>query len=281
MKSHTTESYLRIMDKDCRAKNPAAPEDYERDGLLYCGRCHTPRETVIAIPNTDRTMRGMILCRCRAEQSAKEREAEQRAAAEEHRKQALPHDKSRAMTIESSDCKLKIAEAYIAQWERMYRDNVGLLLHGPTGSGKTYIAAAIANALVDRGEWVYMDNFASIANDMRDTYKGGHDFIVSRAQIANLLVLDDFGSECTSDYSIQNIYELIEARIESGKPLIVTTNFPPDKLVSGADLRLQRLYSRLTSLHPVGIDGADRRKKMTRDRYNEINALLGVERTAQ
>ncbi|MHB1154041.1 MAG: hypothetical protein ACYCWE_20380 [Eubacteriales bacterium] len=65
--------------------------------------------------------------------------------------------------------------------------------------------------------------------------------------------------------------------MESGKPTIVTTNLPLAGIAETDDSSLQRLYSRLASLQPVSITGTDRRKAETKNRFDEINNMLGIE----
>lgn len=273
----TPESCMDAAAGHCRKLDPAGEGDYFRDGLLYCGKCHTPRECVIAVPNTKRTLNAPVVCACRKAERERDRAEACRKAADERRKQALPLEKYRHMTFAASDTPLVFAVNYVARWEEMLKNNVGLLLHGAVGSGKTYAAAAIANALVDKGEWVYMHNIAAMNAALRDTYRGGHADLTERAQTSRLFVIDDFGAESVTPYSLQLTYELVEARAESGRPLIVTTNLSPAAVAGTDDPSLSRLYSRLASLHPVGITGPDRRRAATRQRYDEINGILGIE----
>lgn len=280
MRINTAAGYLDAVVNHVNALHPVKPDDYTQDGLLYCGKCKTPRETKIKFPGIDEAKTVPIACECRMTERERERLEKDRQATEYIRKQALPYDKYREMTFANSDTPVPFAEKYVAQWDNMYRENIGLLLHGSVGTGKTYIAAAIANALVDRGEWVYMHNMAAMSSALRDNFKGGHADLMNRVQMSHLFVIDDFGAECMTDYALQNTYELIEARMESGKPMIVTTNLSPGSLAKTDDMRLQRLYSRLTSLHPVGITGEDRRKTETKRQYDDINAILGIGKTS-
>lgn len=270
------DDYMQKAASYVNALNPAQDGDYQQDGLLYCGKCKTARECVVKVPGSDKPWTVRCMCKCQSESWKQERAQTQQKAVEENRKQALPYEKYRDMTFSKSDVKLNFAERYVAKWDEMFKSNIGLYLHGNTGGGKTYIAAAIANALVDMGEWVYMHNMAAMSNMLRDTFNGGHGELMHKVTMARMFIIDDFGTECTTDYALQNTYELIEARTESGRPLIVTSNLSPGVLTGATDIRLQRLYSRLTALHPIAVNGADRRKVATKERYKELNDMLGI-----
>ncbi len=277
MNKSNTRGFIAAVENQCNALHPAEPEDYQKDGRTYCGKCHTSRDYTIKIPNTDEIRTVPLGCACRTEELKRYKAELEREVIENRRKQALPLEKYRIMTFEASDIHLDFAEKYVSRWDEMFRNNIGLLLHGAVGTGKTYIAAAIANALFDRGELVYMHNIAAMTAALRDTYKGGHADIMDRAATSRLFVIDDLGAECMTSYSVQITYELIEARIQSCKPLIVTTNLSPQIIAGTTDDNLQRLYSRLASLHPVGVTGTDRRKAETKNKFDEINNMLGIE----
>ena len=123
-----------------------------------------------------------------------------------------------------------------------------------------------------------MNNMASISSMLRE--RGSHDDIISKARGAALFVADDFGAEATTDYALQLVYELIETRVESGMPMIVTTNIDiktmNDAIENGTNAQLMRVYSRLLGLQPVKFDGIDRRRAETKSRRADITALLGI-----
>ncbi len=98
-------------------------------------------------------------------------------------------------------------------FEEMRKDNVGLLLYGNVVIGKTFIACAIANAIITEYSYtVKMRNFVQILNDLQ---KWGFNLDRNEyiEQITNtaLLILDDFGIERNIEYALEKIYNVINA----------------------------------------------------------------------
>lgn len=135
--------------------------------------------------------------------------------------------------------------AYAKNYNKVLKDNTGLILYGPPGVGKSFMSFCIANYLLDNGMSVIaMTSNALIAKIKEVSGFGNSEeskFIKS-IQKAKLLIIDDLGGEHNSEWSKSKLYEVIDARYRSGRPLIITTN-----------LNLKQLKDHLT-----GKDGMDR-----------------------
>ena len=118
---------------------------------------------------------------------------------------------------------------YAAHWEEMKAENIGYLLWGKVGTGKSYFAGCIANALMEREISVCMTNFALILNDLAASYKGRNEYIDRLCRFP-LLILDDFGMERGTEYGLEQVYNVVDSRYRSRKPLIVTTNLTLEEL---------------------------------------------------
>ena len=125
------------------------------------------------------------------------------------------------------------ARAYVRNWEEAYRNNTGLLLFGDVGTGKSFFAACIANVLLEQDIPVLMTSFPKILNSGWSLEDRG-DFL-SRLRDYDLLILDDLGAERGTEYALEQVYNVVDIRYRSGKPMIVTTNLklaelknPPD-----------------------------------------------------
>ena len=69
------------------------------------------------------------------------------------------------------------AHRYVEQWQTMRSENLGLLLWGGVGTGKTFLAGCIANALMEQEVPVRMTNFARILNELNSSFSGRNDVV--------------------------------------------------------------------------------------------------------
>lgn len=208
------------------------PQDYvAEDGLLYCGSCNTPKEAFF--PNGRKLFgrdRHPAECQCRQEARKKQEEEERaRLHHENVRRLKLQGFTDWAMqhwTFENDhgqNPQMHLAQRYVDYWPEMRGKNVGLLLWGGVGTGKSFMAGCIANALMEQEVAVYMTNFARIMNELNNAFSGRNE-VVDRLCGYPLLVIDDFGMERGTEYALEQIYNIIDSRYRSRKPLIVTTN---------------------------------------------------------
>ena len=114
------------------------------------------------------------------------------------------------------------AHRYVEQWQTMRSENRGLLLWGGVGTGKSFLAGCIANALMEQEVPVRMTNIARILNELNGSFSGRND-IVDKLCRYPLLIIDDFGMERGTEYALEQIYNIVDSRYRSRKPLIVTT----------------------------------------------------------
>ena len=211
----------------------AEPEDYTgEDGLLYCGKCHTPKQFRMNRPPFE----GKLfphLCRC--EQERRDREEAERAGrkhrdtVEDLKRRGFTDPAMREWTFENDNGKcpqMKNARFYVEHFEEMKAGNIGYLLWGNVGTGKSYFAGCIANALMEKEIPVRMTNFALILNDLTASFEGRNEYIDRLCRFP-LLIIDDFGMERGTEYALEQVYNVIDSRYRSGRPLIVTRRTRP------------------------------------------------------
>ena len=137
------------------------------------------------------------------------------------------------------------ARAYVEHWAEAFKKNVGLLLFGDVGTGKSFLAGCIANALLDQDVPVLMTNFPTILARLSGTFGADRaDFLASLGDY-DLLIIDDLGVERGTEYALEQVFSIIDSRYRSGKPLIVTANLKLDELKHPPDLAHARIYDRI------------------------------------
>ena len=160
------------------------PGDYTgEDGLLYCGKCRTPKQFRMEAP----PLEGRLLphpCRCeqeRLDREAAEQEARRhRQAVAELKRWGFTDPAMREWTFANDNGKcpqMKHARFYVENWPAMQEENIGYLLWGDVGTGKSYFAGCIANALMEQKVAVRMTNFALILNDLTARFEGRNEYI--------------------------------------------------------------------------------------------------------
>ena len=88
-------------------------------------------------------------------------------------------------------------------------------------------------------------------------------------------ILDDFGMERGTEYRLEQVYNVIDSRYRSGKPLIVTTNLTLEELQNPEDTAHARIYDRITEMcTPVRITGENFRKARAREKMEHLKKLL-------
>lgn len=143
----------------------------------------------------------------------------------------------------------------------------GLLFTGNVGVGKTHLAAAIANELIERLHIVMFGNITDIISLVKSTYRKDSD--ISEIDIINtitedidLLALDDLGKEYASENTRTVLYQIINRLYENEKPIVITTNLSGDILARKLGEKGQAIVSRITEMcEPVFCTGDDWRLK--------------------
>lgn len=252
------------------------------DGLLMCGKCHTPKQVRVEVFGEIRTP--MCLCQCAKAHLEAEAEERQRQERMERirglRKMGFSDADMQGWTFANDDNSNKrvseIARRYAENFEEMKNRGKGLMLYGTVGTGKTFIAACIANALIDKGVPALVTNFARLTNTIGGMYEGKQQYIDGLSRF-DLLVIDDLASERDTEYMNEIVFQIIDSRYRSGLPLIVTTNLTAEEIKHPAEVKRQRIFSRLLEMCiPVEVKGADRRKEALKSDFNELKDLLGL-----
>ena len=264
------------------AKADKNAEDYYKDGVLVCGKCHTNKEKKIQLAGECVTVR----CICKCESEERERIQKQKDYEEEMRRierlkvASLMDAKLKSATLKTFTQKednqklYTIVKNYVDNFETFYKSNRGLLFWGTVGTGKSYAAACIANELLNRKIPVVMTSFVKVLQVIQDNTENETEF-VNRLCAARLLIIDDLGTERNTDYALEKVYNVIDSRYRSGKPLIVTTNLTLTELQNPQDTPHARIYDRLLEMcAPVCFSGENFRRESAQNKLNRLKQLM-------
>lgn len=253
------------------------------NGLLYCGKCRTPKQVEVNI--CGELKRPYCMCECEEKAYQAQQELIQRMKQKEENernkaaafldldvnKYGFAHDDRRNPT-ESDRARL-----YVENFDKMRELSTGLMFLGGTGTGKSFLAACIASELVDRGYRCMMTNFPRIINEVTGLHDGKQAYIDGFNQY-DLLVIDDMAIERDTEYAAEIVHNIIDSRYRSGLPLIITTNLTVEEFAHPPDVRKARLYSRLKEMCvPIPLVGRDRRNEKAALKNTEVRKLLGIE----
>lgn len=156
------------------------------------------------------------------------------------------------------------AEAACSVGEEAYRrarDGRGTYLWGLPGRGKTYAAAAAVRMAVMAGWGARLVTAKALLDAVKAEWDGGEKGTIHRAERYRLLALDDLGVERPTEWAMETITGLIDARVASGLPTIVTSNFSLGELRDRwGGMPGMRIASRLGgACERIEVTGPDRR----------------------
>lgn len=139
------------------------------DGLMHCTVCKEPVEAFYPKGSLLEMKKHHRQCACERQAYAEEaqyfKEKERRELVVRNKKICFEEKEMEGFTFQNVDrdsSAIRIAEEYVANWQKMKQNHMGYLFWGPVGTGKSYLAACIANALLEQEVTVKMTNFNTI-----------------------------------------------------------------------------------------------------------------------
>lgn len=263
-------------------------KEYIKDGHAYCKVCHERKDgDVMEFFGNKMILR--VACKCDREIEKQRKRREKQMEIERLKRTCFNSMREWSYTFENyqgeENQSLMIAKNFVEDYEKMKKENIGLLFYGSVGSGKTYLACSIANSLIEQYQIsVKIRNFAHIINELQ---KSSFDFdknaYIESLVNTSVLILDDLGIERDTSYAKEQVYNIVNSRYLKQKPTIFTTNLSYDTIQNCKDsVEYQRIYSRIIEMCiPVMVVGEDFRKFIQRDKLtrNKDRLLNGGERT--
>ena len=262
--------------------NPQKAGDYIQDDLLHCGICHTPKQCRINLMGKKRVV--SCMCQCAKDQAAAE-ESNRRRQEEADRIMRLRNSGIVSQTHRNAHfgaddgrnpIPMRTLRRYAERWDAVRSENIGLLLYGGVGTGKSYGAACIANYLIERKTPVCMVNLSGVLNSIGGYQSEDKNSFIADLMRYPLLILDDVGMERQTEYAMEQVFNVIDARYRSGMPLIITTNLSLAELKAPKSRDHARIYDRILEMcQPVNFGNQGRRADLARDKMRRAAILLG------
>lgn len=249
-----------VIEKLAASDNTVAG-DYMKDGLLVCGKCHTPKQTRLEKPSASGKLQVRVLpitCKCVRDEEQQEQARNRKQQFDAHMnelaaKYGVSDGTYREATFaldDKRDAKLSsVCHRYVEKWDDMRENNMGILFYGAVGTGKTFYASAIANALLDKCVSATVTNFPRLLNILQGERE--RQAYIDHLQAYKLLVIDDLGVERDSAYAAEQIFGVIDARSRSKLPLIVTTNLSLEEMEKPPTMQFTRIYDRVLEMCPI------------------------------
>ena len=136
----------------------------------------------------------------------------------------------------------------------------GLWFMGSVGTGKTTLAMLVSKAALKAGRSVAIYSLPRLLNEIRDTHRAerSHVALLDRLTAVDLLHVDDVGAERTTDWVLEELYSIVNARYEDQRSMVITTNILDREAL--CEQITERTVSRLTEMcDELPLFGHDRR----------------------
>lgn len=250
--------------------------DFYEDGFLICGTCKHRKQ--FRLPGG-----GLVRCNCACDEAAYQQSVEQRKKQDEAdrisrlRSDGITSQKLCGANFAADDGTnpaMRHLHRYAIKWKEVSVNNIGLLLYGDVGTGKSFGAACIANDLMERNVPALMTNFSTVLNSLSSQSVDKNEYIRDIVQYP-LLILDDFGIERSTEYALEQVFNVVDSRYRTGKPLIITTNLSLEEIKKPQDTAHARIYERILEMCvPVNFGNQSRRGGAAAQKFREASRLL-------
>jgi DNA replication protein DnaC len=200
-----------------------------------------------------------VPCRCRATRINRAR-ARSLSAVIPKRFRGVSFDRSPVADMDPAV--VREVRRYVEAVETNLDGGRGVWFTGDVGTGKTTLAMLVSRAALDAGRSVAIYSLPRLLAEIRKTFDEDADRsylgLLERLTSVDLLHIDDVGAERTSEWVLEQLYALVNARYENERAIVITTNLPHDKLIEQIG---ERTVSRLIEIcgDPLPLYGHDRR----------------------
>lgn len=154
---------------------------------------------------------------------------------------------------------MKASVDFLKSYSEKFNKNSGsFFFTGGTGLGKTHLSLAVMNKVTEKGYSVFYGSADNIIKQMeKERFGRSNGDIEEEIENADLLIIDDLGTEFRTAFSETAVYQIINNAILNGKPMIISSNLSITELEERYG---QRVVSRLNSFEVINFIGTDIRQ---------------------
>jgi DNA replication protein DnaC len=168
-------------------------------------------------------------CRCRASRIARKRAASLEGRVPKRYRGA---SFDRPPVLGMPEPVVSAVRSYVRNLKARLEEGRGMWLVGDVGTGKTTLAMIVSSAALEAGYSVAIYSLPRLLNLIRDEVGSENSLLdlLDRLSSVDLLHIDDLGAQHTTPWRLEQLYSVVDARYQAGRPIVATTNLMPDEL---------------------------------------------------
>jgi DNA replication protein DnaC len=158
--------------------------------------------------------------------------------------------------------------SYVRNLNARIEEGRGMWLVGDVGTGKTTLAMIVSSAALEAGHTVAIYSLPRLLNLIRDEVGTENSLLdlLDKLSGVDLLHVDDLGAQHTTPWRLEQLYSIVDARYQAGRPIVATTNLWPNEL---AEQMGQQVLTTVTQ------DGEGRTNEERRVVSNDASEVVG------
>jgi len=158
--------------------------------------------------------------------------------------------------------------SYVRNLNARIEEGRGMWLVGDVGTGKTTLAMIVSSAALEAGHSVAIYSLPRLLNLIRDEIGTENSLLdlLDKLSAVDLLHIDDLGAQHTTPWRLEQLYSIVDARYQAGRPIVATTNLWPNQL---AEQMGQQVLTTVTQ------DGEGRTNEERRVVSNDASEVVG------
>ncbi|MFZ2050542.1 MAG: ATP-binding protein [Solirubrobacteraceae bacterium] len=201
-------------------------------------------------------------CRCRSRRIARARAARLEARIP-RRYVGLSFEQLEGDMLAAFPEQIRVVRRFSGHISESLEQGRGVWIMGDVGTGKTALAMMISRAALEAGHTVAIYSLPRLLNLIRESIEREEGVVgfLDRLSTVDLLHVDDVGAESRTDWALEQLYSIVNARYEDSRSIVVTTNLDPNELGERIG---RRTVSRLVEMcgDPLPLFGQDRRREL-------------------